>query len=117
MSTQLTRHRFTADEYHQMAEAGVLRDEDRVELIEGEIVDMTPIGLRHSAVVNRLNRALVNACGDRAIVQIQAPGLSSLQPRPASWQRRRITMTCATRNRPSEQGRPAAAAGSGERET
>ena len=56
MTIQLTRHRFTADEYHQMAEAGVLRDDDRVELIEGEIVDMTPIGPRHSAVVNRLNQ-------------------------------------------------------------
>jgi Putative restriction endonuclease len=72
MSIQLTRHRFTADEYHQMAEAGVLRDDDRVELIEGEILDMMPIGPRHSAVVNRINRALVRGCGDRAIVQIQA---------------------------------------------
>jgi Uma2 family endonuclease len=72
MSTELIRHRFTADEYHQMAEAGVLRDDDRVELIEGEIVDMTPVGPRHIAVVNRLTQALVKACGDRAIVQIQA---------------------------------------------
>jgi hypothetical protein len=93
MSIQLTRHRFTADEYHQMAEAGVLRDDDRVELIEGEIVDMTPIGPRHSAVVNRLTRALVRGCGDRAIVQIQAsirlglysepqPDVALLRPRP-----------------------------------
>jgi Uma2 family endonuclease len=84
MSIQLTRHRFTADEYHQMAEAGVLRDDDRVELIEGEIVDMTPIGPRHSAVVNRLTHALVRGCGDRAIVQIQASirlGLHS-EPQP-----------------------------------
>jgi Uma2 family endonuclease len=93
MSIQLTRHRFTADEYHQMAEAGVLRDDDRVELIEGEIVDMTPIGPRHSAVLNRLTRALVTECGDRAIVQIQAsirlglhsepqPDVALLRPRP-----------------------------------
>ena len=84
MAIQLTRHRFTADEYHQMAEAGVLRDDERVELIEGEVVDMTPIGPRHSAVVNRLNRALVKECGDRAIVQIQASirlGLHS-EPQP-----------------------------------
>ena len=44
MTIPLVRHRFTTDEYHQMAEAGVLRDDDRVELIEGEIVDMTRIG-------------------------------------------------------------------------
>lgn len=84
MSIQLIRHRFTADEYHRMAEAGVLRDDDRVELIEGEIVDMTPIGPRHGAVVNRLNHALTRSCGDRAIVQIQASirlGLHS-EPQP-----------------------------------
>jgi Uma2 family endonuclease len=72
MSIQLIRHRFTAHEYHRMAEVGVLRDDDRVELIEGEIVDMTPIGPRHIAVVNRLTQALVRACGDGAIVQIRA---------------------------------------------
>jgi Uma2 family endonuclease len=93
MSIQLTRHRFTADEYHQMAEAGVLRDDDRVELIEGEIVDMTPIGSRHGAVVDRLNRTLVRGCGDRAIVRIQGsirlglhsepqPDVALLRPRP-----------------------------------
>jgi hypothetical protein len=84
MSIQLVRHRFTADEYHEMARAGVLRDDDRVELIEGEIVDMTPIGPRHSAVVNRLNHALVRDCGGRAIVQVQGPirlGLHS-EPQP-----------------------------------
>jgi Uma2 family endonuclease len=93
MTIPLTRHRFTADEYHQMAEAGVLRDDDRVELIEGEIVDMTPIGPRHGAVVNRLNHALARACGERAIVQIQGsirlglhsepqPDVALLRPRP-----------------------------------
>jgi Uma2 family endonuclease len=84
MSIQLIRHRFTADEYHQMAEAGVLRDDDRVELIEGEIVDMTPIGPRHGAVVDRLNQALVKACGGRAIVRVQGSirlGLHS-EPQP-----------------------------------
>lgn len=97
MSIQLIRHRFTADEYHQMAEAGVLRDEDRVELIEGEIVDMTPIGPRHIAVVNRLTRAMVKACGDRAIVQIQGsirlglhsepqPDVVLLRPRPDHYE-------------------------------
>jgi Uma2 family endonuclease len=93
MTIPLTRHRFTADEYHQMAEAGVLRDDDRVELIEGEIVDLTPIGPRHGAVVDRLTHALVRRCGDRAIVRIQGsirlglhsepqPDVVLLRPRP-----------------------------------
>jgi hypothetical protein len=84
MSIQLIRHRFTADEYHRMAEAGVLRDDDRVELIEGEVVEMTPIGPRHGAVVDRLTHALVRGCGDRAIVRVQGSirlGLHS-EPQP-----------------------------------
>ncbi len=56
-----------------MAAAGVLSDDDRVELIDGEIVDMTPIGSRHMACVDRLNRLLTAACGDRAIVRVQGP--------------------------------------------
>ena len=84
MSVQLIRHRFTVGEYHEMARAGVLTEDDRVELIEGEIVDMTPIGLRHAAAVNVLTRGLATGCGTRAIVQIQGPipiGLRS-EPQP-----------------------------------
>jgi Uma2 family endonuclease len=84
MSVLLMRHRFTIDDYHAMAAAGALLPDDRVELVEGEIVDMTPIGLRHAAAVNRLNQALVLGCGARAIVQIRGPfriGVhSELQP-------------------------------------
>jgi Uma2 family endonuclease len=71
MSVLLARHRFTVDEYHAMARAGVLTEDDRVELVEGEIVDMTPIGLRHQAAVDALNQRLARQCGDRAIVRIQ----------------------------------------------
>ena len=73
MSVQLIRHRFTVEEYHEMARAGVLTEDDRVELIEGEIVDMTPIGLRHQATVDFLTRWLTLGCGERAIVRIQGP--------------------------------------------
>ena len=73
MSVQLTRHRFTWDDYHAMVAAGALKDDDRVELIEGEIVDMTPIGSRHGAAVDLLNRWLVMGCGTRAIVRVQGP--------------------------------------------
>lgn len=57
---ELTRkHRFTVDEYHKMGEAGIFGEDDRVELVEGEIVEMTPIGWRHAEAVDRLN-ALFN---------------------------------------------------------
>ena len=56
-----------------MAAAGALKDDDRVELIEGEIVDMTPIGSRHAAAVDLLNRWLVMGCGTRGIVRVQGP--------------------------------------------
>ena len=67
------RHRITVDEYYRMAEVGLLAPDARVELIEGEIIDMAPIGTDHASVVNRINRLLVLAVGDRGIVQIQGP--------------------------------------------
>ena len=71
MASVVTRKRFTADEYQRMGEVGILSEDDRVELIDGEIVAMTPIGTRHNACVNRANRALVRAAADDAIVQSQ----------------------------------------------
>ena len=50
-----TRRRFTRAEYHRMAEAGILGEDDRVGLIKGEIVEMSPIGRRHKAFVGNLN--------------------------------------------------------------
>lgn len=69
----LTRHKLTVDDYYRMAEAGILGKDDRVELIDGEIIDMAPIGQVHAAVVNGLTRALVMACGEKAIVSTQNP--------------------------------------------
>jgi Uma2 family endonuclease len=65
------RHRITVDEYHRMGETGLLAPDARVELIEGEIVDMPPIGNPHMAAVSRLTRLLVMTVGDRGIVQCQ----------------------------------------------
>lgn len=69
----LPRHRLTVEEYHRMGETGVLAPDARVELIEGEVIDMAPIGSRHASVVNRLAKILFAAVGDRAIVQVQGP--------------------------------------------
>ena len=66
-----TRHKIDTDSYYRAAETGVLRPEDRVELIEGEIIDMAPIGPDHEGDVISLNRALVEACGRRALVSPQ----------------------------------------------
>ena len=56
-----------------MVEAGILHEDDRVELIEGEIVEMAAIGTRHFSCVNGLNRLLVRGVGDEAIVSVQNP--------------------------------------------
>jgi Uma2 family endonuclease len=73
MAVRLQTRRFDVDEYHRMAAAGILRRGDRVELIEGEIVEMVPIGPPHTGGVDYLTRRFVLACGDRAIVRVQGP--------------------------------------------
>jgi hypothetical protein len=70
---QVTRWRFTVHDYHRMGDAGILHEDDRVELIEGEIVEMAAIGTRHFSCVNRLNRLLVMSVGDEAVVSVQNP--------------------------------------------
>jgi Uma2 family endonuclease len=70
---QFTRHRVTVADYHRMAEAGVLAPDARVELIEGEVIDMAPMGTRHWHAVQRLNRLLLLATLDRAEVACQLP--------------------------------------------
>jgi len=67
------RRRFTREEYHRMAEVGILKPTDRVELIRGEIVEMSPPGRRHIAFVINLTRLLVLRLGDRAVVSVQNP--------------------------------------------
>lgn len=72
-TTVPTRRRFTVEEYHQMAEAGILREDDRVELIDGEIIQMPPVGGPHAGHINRFARRLWRAFDDVAIITVQNP--------------------------------------------
>ena len=67
------RRLFTREEYHRMGEVGILKRSDRVELIRGEIVTMSPIGPRHNAFVSNLMRLLITRFNDRAVVMVQGP--------------------------------------------
>jgi Uma2 family endonuclease len=65
--------RFTVKDYYRMARAGILGPDDRVELIEGEIVEMPPISDRHAVSVNLLNRIFVQGTGPEITIQVQGP--------------------------------------------
>ncbi len=73
MSVRLQKRRFTVEEYYRMAEAGILSEDDRVELIDGEVVPMPAIGSRHAACVSRLNRLLSGQTAGQAILRVQDP--------------------------------------------
>ena len=70
---QVKNFRFTISQYHQMSEAGILSENDKVELINGEIIEMSPIGRRHTACVNRLNSVFSQLLGKKVIVAVQNP--------------------------------------------
>ena len=83
MTARRVPHRFTVQQYEKMGDVGILNENDRVELIRGEIVAKMTIGNPHIACVNRLTRILVRALGDRAIVSIQNPvRLADSEPEP-----------------------------------
>lgn len=75
-------HRLTVHDYYRMAEVGLLSPDDRTELIDGEIIDMPPIGDRHAAVVRGLTTRLVRAVADAAEVSTQLPVRLSLRSEP-----------------------------------
>jgi Uma2 family endonuclease len=74
-------HRWTVDEYHQMASAGLLDETDRVELIEGEMIDMAPIGSRHAYLVDKLAQVLARNNGPY-LVRVQNPLLLGERSEP-----------------------------------
>ena len=93
MAVRILRRAFDVDEYHRMAKAGILSEDDRVELLGGEIIEMSPIGSRHQGCVNRLARLLFEFAGRNYVVHVQGPvrlnerselqpDLALLKPRP-----------------------------------
>jgi Uma2 family endonuclease len=90
------RHAFTIEEWHHMGETGLFGEDARMELLDGEVIEMSPIGSAHGGCVKYLNRALIAAVGDRAVVGVQdpvvlddrsepQPDLAVLAPRPDEY--------------------------------
>jgi Uma2 family endonuclease len=69
----VTEHRFTAEDYHRMAETGVLGPTARVEFLDGEIIDRSPIGPAHGSVTKRLNYQFNELAKGRWLVAVQDP--------------------------------------------
>lgn len=67
------RHRYTVEDYYRMGEVGILPPDARVELIDGEVIEMPPIGAPHASVVTDLQNRLIAAVGNDAIVRVQNP--------------------------------------------
>ena len=73
MVAGVRKYSFTVDEFAKMGEAGIFTEDDRVELIDGEIREMAPIEPLHAGVVNRLTVTLVELLGRSSIVGVQNP--------------------------------------------
>jgi Uma2 family endonuclease len=73
MSVQIAKRWFTVAQFNRMGETGILTEDDRVELIEGEIIEMSPISRRHAACVDRLIELLSEQLQRKAIIRVQSP--------------------------------------------
>ena len=99
MAVKLVPHRFTVHDYHRMAEAGIFAEDDRVELLEGEVIEMPPIGPGHAGGVKRLMNSFLPLQAERkVIISVQdpirlgersepQPDLALLKPRPDFYAR------------------------------
>ena len=68
MSVQIQRFQFSRGDFARMRQSGIFAEDDRVELIDGEVVQMSAVGSRHVAIVNRLTALLTSQLSDRVIV-------------------------------------------------
>lgn len=102
MDVQVTRRPFTTDEYLRMIDAQIFDPDDHVELIEGDVLEMAPVGPSHASCVAVLNRRLVVGLGDRGLVFPQMtlplgsrsafePDLTVLRPRATSYRKGWVT--------------------------
>ncbi len=73
MTVEIVRRRFTVADYARMRETGILSEDDRVELLDGEVRVMSPIGPRHAAIVKRLNTLLSRLLPETFILSVQDP--------------------------------------------
>jgi Uma2 family endonuclease len=73
MTIQIARRQFTVADYARMRETAILAEDDRVELLDGEVREMSPIGPRHAAIVKRLNTLLGRLLDNTVILSIQDP--------------------------------------------
>jgi len=99
MSVDVVRRRFTVDEYLKMVETGILNEDDRVELLDGEVVTKTTTGPAHNASVANLNRLLILGIGSRGVLLLgptvrlskmsaPEPDLLLVRPEPRSYRDR-----------------------------
>ncbi|MFD3005025.1 Uma2 family endonuclease [Thermus tengchongensis] len=94
----MTRHKISLEEFHRMVEAGVFPEDLRLELVEGELLEKSPIGKRHAAKVARLTALLAPLVPEKAILFVQSPlvvgeselypDLALLPPRPDFYEER-----------------------------
>jgi Uma2 family endonuclease len=73
MTTVIGTRRFSVEEYHRMAEAGILKPNDRVELLDGDIISMAPMSSRHAATVRKITKFFQRALAEKATVSVQLP--------------------------------------------
>ncbi len=99
MSVEIVRHAFSVHDFARMRESGILTEDDRVELIDGEVRAMSPIGPLHAAIVRRLVKRLTALVGDQAIISPQSPvqlnEYAELQPDIAVLRPRDDNYACA----------------------
>lgn len=84
MAVEMRRHLLTLEQFERMCEVGIIGEDERVELIEGELIEMPPPSPEHSTPTRRLSRTFIEALGDRVVVFVQdsirLPPRSAPQP-------------------------------------